>query len=189
MHTQNTCGSVLDCTANGCNGVVTSSGNPICTGYHSGCPCNPDWSSAPPPPPPATTSSPPTGPPSPPPLVTPWYCVGLAETDDCGFGGCTHDYALGARNMNDGTQVNGYDTGIGSHNPGDLCGKSLGGWTVTCQGDITQECAGYGVALYNSRSCRTYCPSLGDPQFCLDLFDGDFSDSLSLVLVCDRALS
>jgi hypothetical protein len=114
--------------------------------------------------------------------------VGLSESDTCNFAGCTRDYGLGVRNMNGGIGWTGYDTGVG-HSARDLCGKTLNGTTVICQGDITQQCAGYGVALYNSRSCRTYCPSLGDPQFCFDLFDGYFADTLSMVLVCDRALS
>ena len=174
------------CAANGCNGVVTSGGNAVCTGDHFGCPCDPNWS---PPPPPTTADPTPTpSPTGPPPLENPWYCVGLFERDDCGFAGCTHEYGLGARNINAGTQWTGYGTGIG-HSTKDLCGKNLNGATVICQGDITQTCADYGVALYNSRSCRTYCPSLGDPQFCFTpVFDGYFSFSLSMVLVCDRAL-
>jgi hypothetical protein len=125
-----------------------------------------------------------------PPLEHPWYCVGLAEEDDCNsLGGCTRSYMLGARNMDAGTQENCCGTGVRSYEPNDLCGKTINGAVVDCYGDLTQECAGYGVALYNSRTCRTYCPSLGDDNFCWDLFDGDFSDSLTQTLVCDRALS
>jgi hypothetical protein len=91
-------------------------------------------------------------------------------------------------NMNEGKVVDGNLNGIG-HSTRDLCGANIGGATVICNGDITANCASYGVALYNSRSCRTYCPSLGDPQFVWNIFDGDFATSLSNVLVCDRALS
>jgi hypothetical protein len=150
-------------------------------GNYFGCPCisNPSW--APPAPTPTTL----------PPLENPWFVVGLAEEDDCGFSiqGCTHAYSLGAMNMNAGTLVTGVEDNGTGHSTNDLCGATINGATVVCQGDITTECSNYGVALYNSRTCRTYCPSKGDSQFVWDIFDADFALSLSNVLVCDRALA
>jgi hypothetical protein len=147
-------------------------------GASFGCPCIPDPIWIPPPPTQPTL----------PPLQNPWFVVGLYEEDDCNFAGCTHAYGLGAMNMNAGTLAEVDLDGVG-HSTRDLCGASINGATVICQGDITVQCADPGVALYNSRTCRTYCPSFGDSQFVWDIFDGDFASSLSTVLVCDRALA
>jgi len=91
-------------------------------------------------------------------------------------------------NMNAGTREQGGLTGVGFSTK-NLCGYKIGGATVICNGDITQQCSDPGVALYNSRTCRTYCPGYGDSQFVWNIFDGDFAMSLSTVLVCDRALA
>jgi hypothetical protein len=151
-----------------------------------GCPClsDPSWGSG------QTQPTQPLLPPLPP-QENPWYVVGLAEEDDCGFSiqGCTHAYSLGAKDMTAGTLVTGVEDNGTGHSENDLCGASINGATVVCEGDITVECSLYGVALYNSRTCRTYCPSQGDSQFVWDIFDADFALSLSTVLVCDRALA
>ena len=158
-------------------------------GNSYGCPCipNPIWI----PPPPFITQPPQPSktPAGPPPIEDPWFVVGLYESDDCGFGGCSRDYGLGAMDMNTGVILTSENTGVTAHSTNDLCGANIGGAIVICQGDITQECQAPGVALYNSRTCRTYCPSLGDNGFAWDIFDGDVSITLSTVLVCDRALS
>ncbi|KAH7395410.1 hypothetical protein BKA64DRAFT_624215 [Cadophora sp. MPI-SDFR-AT-0126] len=185
--TSNTCGAVDSCSANGCNGAFNG-GNPICTGNKYGCPCRPDpiWI----PPPPITRTSPPTSDPTPtlPPLQNPWYVVGLWDEGECNFnGGCTYSYGAGAMNMNAGTRDQGPLTGIGFSTK-QICGQKMFGATVICNGDITADCADYGVALYNSRTCRTYCSSLGDSPFVWKI-DGTFPSFLSTVLVCDRALS
>ncbi|KAH6658580.1 hypothetical protein BKA67DRAFT_511880, partial [Truncatella angustata] len=180
-----TCGRKQSCSLNGCNGGFNDQGNAVCMTNFYGCPCipNPIWIPRPPTLPPYVPP-----PPTQPPLQNPWYCVGLSEDDDCGFGGCTHRFELVARNMNAGTQVSGYLTGIG-HSTADLCGATLGGATIICQGDITAQCSDYGVALYNSRSCRTFCPDLGDLPFCWQIFNGVSAFELAMDLICDRALS
>jgi hypothetical protein len=95
-------------------------------------------------------------------------------------------WALGARNMNDGSIETSGETGI-SHAKQDLCGATIGGATVICQGDIMQECAGPGVALYKPRTCQSHCD--GDSVFCYNLDAVTFGRSLSSDLICDRALA
>jgi hypothetical protein len=182
---QATCGAAQSCSNNGCNGAFNSAGNPVCMGNFYGCPCipNPIW--IPPPPTQSRTVQP--SQPTPPPLEDPWFVVGLYEEDDCNFASCLHAYGFGAMNMNAGTLEETDLNGVGPSY--DLCNAIINGAKVDCYGDITTNCAPYGIALYNSRTCRTYCPSLGDSQFAWDLFDGDFGATLSTVLVCDRALS
>ncbi|KAH9209393.1 hypothetical protein DL95DRAFT_310096, partial [Leptodontidium sp. 2 PMI_412] len=102
-------------------------------------------------------------------------------------GGCTYSYGAGAMNMNAGTRDQGPLTGIGFSTK-QICGQTMFGATVICNGDITADCADYGVALYNSRTCRTYCSSLGDSPYVWKI-DGTFPSFQSTVLVCDRALS
>ena len=70
-----------------------------------------------------------------------------------------------------------------------ICGAVINSATVTCKGAITQTCGDYGVATYSARSCRAYCASLGDKDIVYDFDDGDDFETLSNVLVCDRALS
>jgi hypothetical protein len=158
-----------------------------------GCPCTPDaiWIPAPTglSPPPSQTSTPSS--PSLPPLEDPWYCVGLFEDDYCNqnAAGCTSMYGMGVRNMNSGVVTTTSLTGVSSYATQDLCSTTINGAEILCQGDITAQCSGYGIALYDSRSCRTYCPSAGDTPFCWDSFDGYSSSSQSASLICDRALS
>jgi hypothetical protein len=163
-------------------------------GNFFGCPCKPlpVWIPAPPshppPPPPSPPSSP--SPPQLPPLESIWYCLGVVDSWTCGsaLGSCVHDFSLGARNMTTGTVATTGHTGVG-HSDQDLCGATIGGFTVNCKenSDITQSCAGYGIAKYNDRTCRTQCGPSGDSSFCFPaLNDIFFGTSLGAVLICDR---
>jgi hypothetical protein len=91
-------------------------------------------------------------------------------------------------NMNKGT-VETSDDDSSPHADRDLCGATIGNWRVTCNGDITKTCQDPGVATWGERTCRTYCPDLGDNQIPYDIFDGDFAFSLTAVLTCDRTLA
>ncbi len=82
-------------------------------------------------------------------------------------------YSLAALNMGNGRMASDSENGIG-HPIKDLCGASVGGTTITCNGDITARCSSYGVARYGSTTCRTYCPDQGDPVFCVNVFDGEW---------------
>ncbi|UKZ57128.1 hypothetical protein TrVGV298_010980, partial [Trichoderma virens] len=159
------CKPVPSCSINGCNGGFDSSGNIVCKGNFYGCPCIPDpiWLPAPTtfpndPDPPASTL---------PPLVQPWYCLGVQEQDYSNAEHDTPSYWLAARNRNTGHTDNGYGTGTG-YSARDLCRKTLGGATVIRNGDPMTQCSGYGIALWNSRSCRTHCASLGDKEKCFE---------------------
>jgi hypothetical protein len=123
----------------------------------------------------------------PPALEDPWYCVGLGQEDDCNFGGCTPDNTLGAYDVPNSKKADCCNTGLHGCSPTHPCGRTINGATVECFGDLNQECANCGIALYNSLSCRTCCPIVGDDTFCSDIFDGDFSFTLMQTLVCDRA--
>lgn len=176
---QATCGKVDSCSANGCDGALYS-GGALCLGNKFGCPCYPD---------PIWVPAPPIIHNQFPPLQDPWYTVGLYEDDECFNDGCTHAYGLGAMDMSEAGGL--YDAslnGIG-HSTKDLCNAKIGPAGVICIGDITKQCSDPGVALYNSRTCRTYCPSAGDNQFAWHIFDGFGSTTLSTVLICDRALA
>jgi hypothetical protein len=123
--------------------------------------------------------------------VNPWYCLGVYEQDNCSpIAPCTRAWGLAARNMDTGRWVDDYLTGVG-RSEGELCNKQLGGANIICQGDITQECSGYGVALYNYRTCRTYCPAFGDSQWCYNPFPNGingqlYAESIGATLICDR---
>ncbi|KAL6693521.1 hypothetical protein J3F84DRAFT_401419 [Trichoderma pleuroticola] len=186
--TSSTCGTAQSCDLNGCNGGFNSQGNAVCMGNFYGCPCipNPIW--IPPPPSLPPSEDPPPSSPSLPPLENPWYCLGIYERDDCNNLGCTRSYALGARNMNTGVAHTVHETGVG-HPISDLCGATIDGATIECHGDISAECAPPGIATYNSRTCRSYCHSLGDPVECWNIGNGVFGFRMSMSLVCDRALS
>jgi hypothetical protein len=89
--------------------------------------------------------------------------------------------------MNKGTVETSDDSG----NPladQDLCGATIGNWKVTCNGDITKDCQDPGVATWGERTCRTYCPALGDNQMPFHINDGAFNLVLTAVLTCDRTL-
>jgi hypothetical protein len=140
-----------------------------------GCPCvprcvyNPIW----------------VPPPLLPPLENPWYCVGLAEADDCRFRGCIRQYSLGVMNMDAGTLATDIElNAVAVHSPQDLWRVTINEATVISQGDISVECAD----LHNSWTCRIYCPSLGGGQVCWDITNAVFTNTQSMVLVCDRAL-
>jgi hypothetical protein len=160
-----------------------------------GCPCTPDaiWIPAPTGLSPVPIPTPTT--PSLPPLEDPWYCVGMYEEDDCeevgeGSGYCTRWYGFASMNMNSGVRDTTPITGVGAIPASQLCGTTINSAEVLCYGDITAQCAGYGTALFNSRSCRTYCPSTGDSPFCYEVNGGPgSSEYISTVLICDRAMS
>jgi hypothetical protein len=83
-----------------------------------------------------------------------------------------------------------YNTDLSGKPPktSSLCNSQVNGSTILCNGgDITKECSGYTFA-FNSRSCRTYCSDT-DSGFCRDSLGPLDGESLSEVLVCDRALA
>jgi hypothetical protein len=52
-------------------------------------------------------------------------------------------------------------------------------------GDITQQCADYGVATWGDYVCRTYCPAKGDKNLCYESYLVTENDSVSSDLICD----
>jgi hypothetical protein len=120
-------------------------------------------------------------------LVHPAPCVGIAYKD------------IIAGDGKGELEYNGYGVvGIDGSNPkwdaGDLntlqakdvCDKTINGQKVTCSGDVSKQCAGYGVASYNNLNCRTICPSIGDPLDCWQSGAGSEYDGIHGVIICDQ---
>ncbi|KAL3963047.1 hypothetical protein ACCO45_000051 [Purpureocillium lilacinum] len=181
--TKNTCNVIKNCDLNGCNGSFDSNSNTArCRGHFAGCVCNPVASTC-------------------------------GTRQSCSLNGCKGGFVNGnavclsnyygcpcipdpiwipppPQTSNPGyppLESPWYCVGI--YIDGN-CGPGSGSNGVICNGDLTQECAEPGIALYKSRTCRTHCAQFGDSSFCTpDFTDGQhFDRTLSAVLICDRAL-
>ncbi|KAL0932619.1 uncharacterized protein CTRU02_211582 [Colletotrichum truncatum] len=117
-----------------------------------------------------------------------WFVVGVHDDwKSSRTGGTTHKYSIAAKNMNTGAEVETKHSGAGRSSD-DICGSKLFGAEVWCfqPGNIGKECQGYEVAAFNSRRCRTYCPSIGDksPLYNYNLVTS--GEWFRVHLICDR---
>jgi len=122
-------------------------------------------------------------------LVNPAPCVGIAVDNILGPGGIGEIEYQGFGVVGiDGSDPKYEAESSYTYSAADLCGQTVNGQVVTCIGDITQTCAGYGVATYNSLSCRTICPDIGDPTACWRSDSGSANEFIVGVIICDMTM-
>jgi hypothetical protein len=87
-------------------------------------------------------------------------------------------------NIPDGEPERG--TGVAPYEPNDFCGTVHDGQTLTCNGNLDTMCSDYGVATWNGLSCRTFCGSKDDPNYCYQDPDPDGPTIVGDTLICDK---
>ncbi|KAH7357685.1 hypothetical protein B0T11DRAFT_257444 [Plectosphaerella cucumerina] len=118
-----------------------------------------------------------------------WYVVGVKNewsVTQTPSGGVytTNDYSIAAMNMDSGDEDDANHSGWGRGRE-NLCGTNVMDAEVWCWGDVTQNCQGY-IAAFKSRSCRTFCESLGDKRNLYNWNAGPTGAWFRADLVCDR---
>jgi hypothetical protein len=121
--------------------------------------------------------------------ITPAICVGIAWKDivASGGGGTLEYQGFGEVGV-DGSDPE-YDAGsLDTYSNSDLCGQTVNGQVVTCNGDVSGTCAAYGVATWNGLNCRGYCTDTGDPSPCWRSDSGSSQAGINGVIICDQTL-
>ncbi|KAI0127775.1 hypothetical protein BJ170DRAFT_386867 [Xylariales sp. AK1849] len=121
--------------------------------------------------------------------VSPAICVGIAYKEIEGAGGGGElEYNGWGEVGTDGSNPEYDASSLDTYQAADLCGATVNGQVVTCNGDVTQTCSAYGVATYNGLNCRTICTSSGDPSPCWLSSSGSANAGISGVIICDQTL-
>ncbi|KAI9164146.1 hypothetical protein HJFPF1_05785 [Paramyrothecium foliicola] len=123
------------------------------------------------------------------------YIVGVQENWSCPVGspgGCNRNWKIAGIDMGHGGLLGtAKSTGIGLSDR-DVCNAWIGDAQVWCYGDVTRTCSDYGVALFKSRKCRTYCRDKGDESPLARNWIKNFfpkaGSAQGVTLVCDRPL-
>jgi hypothetical protein len=122
-------------------------------------------------------------------LVSPAPCVGIAIKDILGPDGEGEIEYQGFGEVGiDGSDPEYDAASSNTYSASDVCDQTVNGQVVTCIGDVTQTCSAYGVATWNSLSCRTICTDSGDPSPCWRSDAGSESESIIGVIICDQTM-